>query len=351
MRCRTATQARTALIAGISFFVAAQLLFDVIADGRHPGLFDAEFGFRFALLRSRLAETPDRPLLLLMGSSRTVMSFRPEILPELRTATGAQVLPFNYSHLAAGPVLTLMEYTRLRRAGVRPNWIVLEVMPPCLSNRIDNSTTGSMTALELPLLHKYVEWPKLYGRFFLTRLIPWYRHRNEIVHRVAPAWITPGNPLETELIRLGPLGGDDGWALSREETPELIQRATASAKEGYYPPMQEFRIKETATQAYREFLALCRKDGVQVVLLLTPESTEFRRWYAADGPRQIDDWCAKMRRQEGVAIVDARNWLDDGDFLDGHHVLKRGADAFTKRLGEELLVPLVKGESRFTDAR
>ena len=57
-----------------------------------------------ALLQARLTETPERPLLLMMGSSRTVMCFRPENLAELHTSAGAQVLPFNFSHLAAGPL-------------------------------------------------------------------------------------------------------------------------------------------------------------------------------------------------------------------------------------------------------
>jgi hypothetical protein len=44
-----------------------------------------------------------------------------------------------------------------------------------------------------------------------------------------------------------------------------------------------------------------------------------------------------------VPVVDARTWLDDDDFTDSHHPLQRGAEKFTRRLGRELLEPLVQG--------
>src|SRR6266850_6378448 len=128
MWCRTIPQSRRTLAAGLLFFLVAQMLFNIVADMRHPELYDPEYGVRLGLLRARQAETPDRPLLLLIGSSRTVMSFRPEILGALRTGDGAPVLAFNFSHLAAGPLMNLLAYDRLRREGIRPKWLVVEVM-------------------------------------------------------------------------------------------------------------------------------------------------------------------------------------------------------------------------------
>ena len=351
MRFRTTTDSKRTLAAAAICFVAAQVLFNVVADLRHPELFDAEYGVRLALLRERQAETPRSPLLLMLGSSRTVHCFEPEILPELRTAAGARVLSFNFSHLAAGPVMNLMEYRRLRRAGVRPSWLVMEVMPPCLSLEKPGQATGCATALDLPVLQRYFERPKLFARFCQYRLLPWHRHRNDLVHRFAPDWAAPGSPTEKSTIHLGPLGGDDHWVMRATETADCFQRAKEAARADYYPRLQDFSIKESTTRAYGELIATCHKDGTQVVLLLTPEGTEFRSWYSADALRQIDDWCATMRRTYGVQIVDARTWVADGDFLDTHHVMCHGADVFTKRFCEEVLVPLVRGETNWTDGR
>lgn len=341
MWCRTIPQSRRTLAAGLLFFLAAQMLFNIVADMRHPELYDPEYGVRLALLRARQAEIPDRPLLLLIGSSRTVMSFRPEILGELRTGDGAQVLPFNFSHLAAGPLMNLMAYDRLRREGIRPRWLVMEVMAPNLSREPGTTPTTIANAGDLPLLDHHIHRPTLYGRYVMLRMLPWHRHRNDLVHRLAPALATPGTFIDEEDMRLGPLGGDIGWQITKDESPEFLERALAHARTGYAPRLQEFTIKESAIRAHCELVEMCRQDGVQVVLLLTPEGSEFRSWYPPEALQQIDAWCAAMRNAYGVPVVDARTWLPDSDFMDSHHVLNRGANTFTKRLEQELFIPLV----------
>jgi hypothetical protein len=331
-----------ALLAGAIVFVAVQLLFTVVVDVWHPEVYDEEFGVRMGLLHARQTETPDRPLLLLMGSSRTVMNFRPELLPEMRTTTGTAVLPFNFSHLGAGPTMTLMEYHRLRRAGVRPTWLALEVMPPCLSNESPSVMTACMSVLDLPLLHRYVNWSTLYGQFVKTRLLPLYRHRQEVVHGLSPAWATPDSSGKQDRIRLGPLGGDDGWLVRNEVPADFLQRQMELTRADYYPQLQQFTVKESARRAYRELIETCRRDGVHVVLLLTPEGPAFRSWYREGGLRQIDAFCDEVRRDYGVDVIDTRTWLPESDFIDSHHVCLHGAKEFTTRLGREVLQPLVR---------
>jgi hypothetical protein len=80
-----------------------------------------------------------------------------------------------------------------------------------------------------------------------------------------------------------------------------------------------------------------------VVLVLTPESREFRSWYAPGSEAQIQAVCARLARDHGTRIVDARTWVPDEDFMDGHHVLPAGAAVFTRRLAREVLTPLVTG--------
>jgi hypothetical protein len=37
-----------------------------------------------------------------------------------------------------------------------------------------------------------------------------------------------------------------------------------------------------------------------------------------------------------VEVIDATHWLDDDDFMDGHHLDVRGMDKFTARMGQEV---------------
>jgi hypothetical protein len=86
----------------------------------------------------------------------------------------------------------------------------------------------------------------------------------------------------------------------------------------------------------RDLVALCRREHVPVVLVLTPESAMFRGWYppaARDGPRRL---LAALQAAYGVPVIDGTDWLPDEDFTDGHHAAPAGAAAFTERLLAEL---------------
>src|SRR5262249_61188326 len=94
---------------------------------------------------------PARPLCLVMGSSRLDMGFQPELAPAPKTPTGQPALVFNCSHNGAGPRMLRIHYDRLRRAGVRPRWLILELMPCYLSYEPDRFLGGHLPADDLPL--------------------------------------------------------------------------------------------------------------------------------------------------------------------------------------------------------
>src|SRR5207249_2410036 len=116
--------------------------FGLATDLFYPELYDPDSAVRFALLRQRIAEAPDRPLLLVVGSSRTGTAFRPEILAPLDTGNGPAPLVFNFSHWGANAAFNLMQVKRLLREGIRPDWLVVELMPPWLSR--EDKLAGSV---------------------------------------------------------------------------------------------------------------------------------------------------------------------------------------------------------------
>ena len=80
-------------------------------------------------------------------------------------------------------------------------------------------------------------------------------------------------------------------------------------------------------------------------MVLTPESTDYRSWFPAGSEQQLQDYCAQLRRKHDLWIVDARDWLADDEFMDGHHVMEQGAVTFTRRLEQEVLGKLVSGSA------
>jgi hypothetical protein len=340
---RAVTGARSALGWGLLLFLVAQLTFDVVMDYGYPELHDPEYQVHLAALHARLSEGPDRPLMLLLGSSRTEMCFRPEALPSIRSVEGQPILPFNFSHLGGGPAMNVLTLTRLVRLGIRPRWLVVELLLPCLSNEGYSVPMSNAAAPDLALLARYAPPWKVYSIFARGRLVPWYKHRLLLLRRLMPDWVPADVLLEEDAVTINPLGGDHDWQLKEYVEPEKIHRLTEHARAGYYPALQRFHIKDRSARAVRDLLDLCRREQIQVVMLLAPEATEFRRWYAASAPTEIDHFLAELRQEYDVPVIDARDWLPDDRFIDTHHVILRGADEFTLRLGREVLQPLAEG--------
>jgi hypothetical protein len=333
---------KKALLWALLGFSLLQLAFTVVMDGWHPEFYDPEYDVRLQMLRQRMAEAPDRRLLLFIGSSRTVSAFRPEILPPFQPSSGPQPLVFNFSHLASGPAMNYVLLNRLLRDGIHPRWLVVELMLPCLSRESYSVAVESASWYDLPVLHRCVPLDKVYTVFLRTRLLPWYQRRSEVLCANAPDWchVESRQGSEREKIKLDPLGGDTNWITPATLEPAEVRRRTKFARAGYFEPLQHFQIKGTIDRTVRALLDLCRKEHVSVTLVMTPESKEFQSWYSPAALAIINEFCARLRREYGVPIIDARNWVAEDGFTDGHHTLIRGADIFTLHLGREVLQPL-----------
>jgi len=108
-----AARARSAVRWGLAAIVAANVAFVVLADAFAPEVYDPQYGARLARLKAARAEHPDRPLLVVLGSSRTCQLFRPEQMDPLEAADGRAVLAVNFSRTAGGPIYSRLAYGRL----------------------------------------------------------------------------------------------------------------------------------------------------------------------------------------------------------------------------------------------
>ena len=80
-------------------------------------------------------------------------------------------------------------------------------------------------------------------------------------------------------------------------------------------------------RALRTSLELCRACGVPAALVLMPEGTDFRAWYPPAVAAALADLLTGLAAEFGVSLIDARPWLSDEAFSDGHHMLPDGAAA------------------------
>lgn len=316
--------------------------FVALSDIRYPGWYDREYEVRQAILKERIAETPDRPLLAVLGSSRAGTAFLPSELPPIYDQRGRRVLPFNYSHHGSGPRLNLMQMHRLLREGTVPEWVVVELVPSHV--RYEGITEKLLSASDLPVLYPYMNRRRLLIDFSRRRLNAVYHSRTGFLRTFAPAFATKAG--EGDDIFLGPLG-DDAILTRPGAHPEAKKDDQYKLiKSMYAYQMQDLQFDPQLVAATRALLQLCRDRGVPAALLIAPEDSRFRSWYGSGVEERVQAFYGGLGEEFGVPVVDARRWCPDEDFLDPHHLLPDGARRFTLRLGSEVLEPLVRGELR-----
>jgi hypothetical protein len=347
-RPASAGRARAALLWGALFFLAGQLALGAFVSSVRPELRDPEFGTLLTSLRRRLTQAPNRPLVLVLGSSRTASVIRPSALPQL-TEHGPPPLVFNFSTLWSGPVREAQMFRRLLAAGVRPDWLLVEVWPPFLTQR-------DIFTEEEPILLRdlqWADWPivsrclrrrlEVMGKAFESLLFPAVRYRARLLdhwaHALFPALdsLPPGS-WEDPRLRLSE---SDGWLpapgdRSDAETFRLRLHMQAQATQRV---LEHFQVDDGADRALRDLLRLCAEHHIRVAFLLGPEHSELRKCCTPTIAARIDAYLHERGRNQRVPVIDTRDWVPDDDFLDMSHAHRRAAAPYTQRLGREVLRP------------
>jgi len=336
---RRTRQSRSALLWGLLLFLITQASFSLALDKWQPNLYDPDYSSHLTSLKSRIAEVPDRPLLLMIGSSRTALSFRPECLPPLPTAgaENGRALVYNFSHFGAGPLMNLMALRRLLADGVHPTWLVVEVMPAYFAHDGQQFLLLHAALRDVPLLGRYLPAWRLWARYLTRHSVLSPKYPAELLRRYAPKWAPSASPTDSGAI--GPLGG---YLLLEENVDEATRsRRTAIVHDLMAPYLRSFEVTPTAERATRELLELCRRERIAVLLLVTPEGPTYRSWYPPEAYPKLERFLHGLASEHHVQVVDARQWLTDAAFYDSHHVIQSGANTFTLKLGQEVLTSFV----------
>ncbi len=287
-----------------------------------PEITDTDYFIRLRVVKATAADHPDRPLGVVIGSSRVLHGFQPECMPD---DPGGPIW-VSAAHMGAGPALSRLILHNLLRDGVRPAALVIELMPTFFTRENEGFVSAHFAFADVPLVHTYSDTPFGYEYHFL-------RHRFKRIGDLARA----GDPFAGQEVPL-PRGGRSSIHTELDAGERERYMASAVAANG---AVKKMAVRPAADRAFRDTLREAGEHGIPVVLLRMPEGPIFRSWYDPAGLRAFDDYVTRVAGEFGTPVIDARFWLDDeGDFYDSHHLLKGGGAKFTARFARELTAAL-----------
>jgi hypothetical protein len=350
------------VLLGLALFVLTQVVLVPATLLEWLPLRDPDHAHKVHLLRRRL-ETPVgsvRPLSVVqIGSSRTVYGLRGQVAePWLAERLKRPVVLFNMGFHAAGPMLNRLNLERLFNSGVRPDLVLVEVLPALLTQQslIGELLPARVSASrlchdEMRLLGRLAarERPDLDQEWWSCQVAPWSTYRFSILTMAAPNLIGPQ-------VRTNNYSGADasGWIPLPRRSAVAEQRALARAEFEYRAGLQAFRLSPRILGTVRETLVRCRQEGARAAMVLMPEGPTFRGWYPAAVRRAIDEALTGLSRECDAPLLDLRECVGADGFMDSHHLYPESAAVYTRRLAqriEPLLHPTGPGQESLTEER
>ncbi len=293
---------------------------------------------KWPALEQLVAEEPNRPLLVMVGSSRTAWDFQASALDGMPDSDGRPMLVYNFGVPSTGPCFQLFCLRDMLAKGIRPRFLLVEFLPALLCEpRRGVLSEDSMLEFESLSAHRMWQWmpylhrPKKWANLWLeARVAPCYVFRNHIIAELKA--LVTGQPMPKH----GPFD-NRGWHIALPALDPLVhENALKAARAGYGPGLMQFRLGKAPYRAIHELFELCRREKIPTALVLMPEDSHFRSWYSDEAKTAVRHLLAELKQTYSVECIDAQCWLPDEDFEDGHHALLDGALLFTQRIRAEL---------------
>ena len=345
-------KSKLSLLCFLVVFGGSQLAGSIAWQQFYPELGDQEYGYRLAYLRAKRVHDPDRPLVLVLGSSRAAMGFSPRDLPPYHLVSGRSPLVYNFAAVGAGPLTELQMLRRLLANRIRPDWVFLEVWPLTFHKEMSADQALSRRCLhlvDLPLIFRYSDnplemladnWPEVF--------FPCVGQRANLLRSFGPDWLAYEHaraPIPFEDVPVRTLD-DAGWLpLAKLPSGEAQERARMQRVRQDYSAkvFADIQFRGANDRALRDLLRLCRKKGIATVLFTMPEASFFRGWYPPEVKQTFETYLAGLAREFGIPVIDTRTWVPDTYLADGFHLHRTGAQDFTRLFGRVALQPLLEG--------
>jgi len=314
-------RARRALAWLAAVFLAVQ---GAALAGRES-LHDRIFVNKVGLLRDHLAVAPPGERVFVMGSSRVLFGLDAAAANEVLHARSIDV--FNFGVAAAGPVTQNLYFRRLLAQGFRPDDLVVEILP-AFFHADDELSPMEARWLKAQRLTREEQRLAAGWKFPIGDEPPWSPlgvARVGLLAHVAPVFLNGEENIDGHRLT-----DRDGFARAMTSvTPTQRRKGVEGARRQYEPYSRKFRPGGPGPAALDDLLALCRENGIRVALLRMPEGAAFRAFYGNE--KDVDAWVDSVAQAHACAVIDARRWVADEGFHDGHHLIPSGAMDFTAR--------------------
>jgi hypothetical protein len=348
-----ATKGKRAIFWALFLFVCSQVALAAYLAVRRPEVRDPAFGLRIRSLQERLAEKPGAPLVLVLGSSRALNGVWPAHMPVRLKAADHEPLIYNFAFAGSGSVRELMTFRRLRAAGIKPDWLLVETWPVLWPEEGTFAERGIIVQddlrwTDLPVLLRYVPGTsELLTKSIKENLLPLVSYRSRLLHSLAQVLLPQERvaQFDRELHAWYPLDGT-GW-LPRRHLPNTSEELRRKVEDGRWytaPLLNPLRISTGSDRALRDLLNECQASGIQVALFLMPEHSECRRWYSPQTRALVACYLTQLSKEYQIPAIDMRNWAPDEDFADYCHMAPWGAEPFSKRFARQVLEPWLNGQ-------
>lgn len=296
---------------------------------------------KWVQIHERLAEMPDRPLVLMLGSSRSDWAFQTGRLSNQLAPDGRPILAYNFGLPTAGPMHASYYLNELLDEGVRPRLVLVEFVATHLNRSRrglqseEHFTLPRWCSLhQLLFLRRYFTNPRrALGEWFEAQIAPWYGYRFFVhEHIVGRKEFLPNldqvrQPMDDWGARI--LCDDPG-------TPEYRTQRWAYAFQMYKQSLEQFQLGKGPALSMHDLLARCQREKIPVAIVNLPVTKEFQDLYPAEAKADLDKLLADLLKRYDAHLIDASDWLRKEEFDDGHHVLRAGAKKFTTRMIDEV---------------
>ena len=292
---------------------------------------DPEYGHRLTQLRALRAAQPGRPLVLVVGSSRTQMAVSPAAMRF--AAPAAAPLVYNFGQSGAGPLRMFLTVERLAEAGIVPDVLLVEFFPAAFAAdgpaKVQlKDSVARLSWADLRILTPFTaDAAGLRRRWAGERANSWHSLRLVLMSHALPNWMAWRDRLSHQWEMLDPFGFTP---YPREAVGDEERAAgLARVRDQYAGLMSNYSVGAMSDRVFRELLERCRGRGVRVVLFRTPEGPSFRA-LARPAAGRVADYLA------GRDVIESTGEYVEDEFSDGHHMLPAGATRYSVDLARGL---------------
>ncbi len=340
-------RARRSLLWALGVVVAANLALAVTVETALPQLRDPEYGYRLARVREQVRAHPDRPLVVIVGTSRTQNAIDPDAMG-LPDRPGSPLV-FNFGISGAIPVRERLVLSRLLDDGVRPAAVVVELFPATLpihgpADYLFLDSAAKLTAGDTRRLSPYLADPEaLRRRWARERLNTWSSQQPVIASHLVPNWQPWRMRIDHEWESLT-AAGFSPYCGGEVDSKRAERRALMHTEHSHF--LRGKPVSELSDRCYRDLVADCRTRGIPVAFLTLPESPAVRAWYTPEAHAALWGYVHTLGAELGCPVFSTPANYTEDEFADGIHMLPSAARRLSRELAERHIKPWLEHQPK-----